>query len=164
MAIRPDWPSFRVAIPGPSQARLWVGFNGLALPRSLRAQIRRAQSLPNRAPPVAEGEQGAPASSGNWVHQSRQTACAYGVDTFEIPGRAGPHVCITHEPLSLSLKDICELAGGEVPEALLKPIVLQILLALDYLHSVAHVVHTDIQGNIMLSVDDQSIFDDVIAE
>lgn len=87
------------------------------------------------------------------------------LDTFEVPGVVGPHVCIVHEPLSLSLKDIRELADGALPESILKPVVSQILLAIDYLHSVAHVVHTDIQeGNVMLSVTDQSIFDDAVDE
>jgi serine/threonine-protein kinase SRPK3 len=52
-----------------------------------------------------------------------------------------------------------------MPEFLLKPLLTPILLALDYLHSVAQVVHTDIQeGNIRLSVPDQSVFDQVVAE
>lgn len=64
------------------------------------------------------------------------------LDTFEVPGKEGPHVCIIHEPLSLSLTDIREMAGGKLPNSILKPVVHGILLALDYLHSVAHVVLT----------------------
>lgn len=63
-------------------------------------------------------------------------------DTFEVDGVAGPHICIVHEPLSLSLRDIRGLVGGKFPESFVKPMVVPILLALDYLHSVAGVVHT----------------------
>ncbi|KAF7187656.1 Serine/threonine-protein kinase SRPK [Pseudocercospora fuligena] len=87
------------------------------------------------------------------------------LDNFELPGQVGLHTCIVHEPLSLSLKDIREMAGGQVPENILKPLVYAMLLALDYLHSVAHVVHTDIQeGNFMLSINDPSILDTLVEE
>ncbi|KAK0619995.1 kinase-like domain-containing protein [Immersiella caudata] len=80
-------------------------------------------------------------------HQGRNLVRS-ALDIFELPGPAGPH-----------------LAGGKMPEFLLKPLLTPILLALDYLHFVAQVVHTDMQeGNIMLSVPDQSILDQVVAE
>ncbi|ATY59030.1 serine threonine [Cordyceps militaris] len=86
------------------------------------------------------------------------------LDSFEVQGRKGPHVVIVHEPLSLSLGDIRGIAGGKLPGNVLKPMILGILLGLDFLHSVGHVVHTDIQeGNIMLAITDQTFFDEVVA-
>lgn len=63
-------------------------------------------------------------------------------DSFEVEGKAGTHVCLVFETLGLSLADIRELAGGKLPENLLKGLVYGLLLGLDYLHTVAHVVHT----------------------
>ncbi|KAK1673543.1 kinase-like domain-containing protein [Colletotrichum godetiae] len=86
-------------------------------------------------------------------------------DSFELQGKIGPHVCLVFETLGLSLADIRELAGGKLPENLLKGLVYGLLLGIDYMHSVAHVVHTDIQdGNIMLSISDTTILDDLVNE
>jgi hypothetical protein len=62
--------------------------------------------------------------------------------TFQLSGVVGPHTCIVHQPLSLSLRGIRELAGGRIPSEILKPLVYGMLLGLDYLHSEAQVVHT----------------------
>lgn len=64
------------------------------------------------------------------------------LDSFELPGKKGPHVCIVHEPLAWPLATIRQMAGGKVPESILKPAAYWILQGLDYLHSVAKVVHT----------------------
>ena len=64
------------------------------------------------------------------------------LDTFELPGVEGTHVCIIHKPLSLSLRDIRGMAGGQIPAEILKPMTYGMLLGLDYLHSEAQVVHT----------------------
>lgn len=64
------------------------------------------------------------------------------LDTFELEGAQGPNVCIVHKPLSLSLRDIREMADGKVPAEILKPMIYGMLLGLDYLHSEAQVVHT----------------------
>ncbi|KXH69035.1 hypothetical protein CSAL01_07477 [Colletotrichum salicis] len=86
-------------------------------------------------------------------------------DSFELQGKIGPHVCLIFETLGLSLADIRELAGGKLPENLLKGLIYGLLLGIDYMHSVAHVVHTDIQdGNIMLSISDTTILDDLVKE
>ena len=64
------------------------------------------------------------------------------LDSFELKGAQGPHTCIVHQPLSLSLRDIREIAGGQIPGSILKPVVYGMLLGLDYLHSEAQIVHT----------------------
>ncbi|KAJ6150677.1 protein kinase [Penicillium chermesinum] len=67
--------------------------------------------------------------------------------------------CLVHPPLAMS---ICELRNRIIekvlPADLLKPTLIHILLALDFLHTEAKVTHTDIQENdVMLSVEDESI-------
>ncbi|OLN81064.1 Serine/threonine-protein kinase SRPK [Colletotrichum chlorophyti] len=86
-------------------------------------------------------------------------------DSFEVDGKTGPHVCLVLGTLGLSLADIREMAGGKVPENLLKGLICGLLLGLDYLHTVAQVVHTDIQdGNIMLSIADTTVLDDLVED
>ncbi|KAJ5909550.1 protein kinase [Penicillium tannophilum] len=71
--------------------------------------------------------------------------------------------CLVHPPLAMS---ICELRNQIIekllPEDLLKPTLIHILLTLDFLHIEAKLIHTiDIQeNNIMLSVEDESILVD----
>ncbi|KAE9376111.1 putative CDK4/6 [Stipitochalara longipes BDJ] len=81
-------------------------------------------------------------------------------DQFQLPGNYGPHECLVHEPLGLTLKDIREMSEDEKVDAqLLKPIIKYLLMSLDFLHTEARVVHTDVQeGNIMLGIEDDAIF------
>lgn len=100
-------------------------------------------------------------------------------DSFQLPGKRGPHECLIHDALGLTLGEIREMSdGGKVSIDLLKPFTKCLLVALDFLHTEAHVVHTgkllqyplgplcgltvcgaDIQeGNIMLAVKDDAIF------
>lgn len=88
--------------------------------------------------------------------------------------------CLVHPPLAMSL---CELRNRTInkvlPEEFLKPVLIHILLALDFLHTEAKIVHagmiflsflmqrslvdlvTDLQeNNVMLSVEDESILVD----
>ncbi|KAJ5948102.1 protein kinase [Penicillium verhagenii] len=67
--------------------------------------------------------------------------------------------CLVHPPLAMSLCELRHRAIGKVlPEVLVKPILIHILLALDFLHTEAKIVHADLQeNNIMLSVEDESI-------
>ncbi|EFW20474.1 hypothetical protein D8B26_003151 [Coccidioides posadasii str. Silveira] len=82
------------------------------------------------------------------------------VDKFELTGPRGVHQCIVYEPLLTSLLHFqATLDPKSLPEDLLKGALQQLLLALDYLHSEAHVIHTDIQAkNIIISAKDDSIF------
>ncbi|KAF9880111.1 alpha-n-arabinofuranosidase a [Colletotrichum karsti] len=86
-------------------------------------------------------------------------------NTFELPGKKENHICLVLETLGISLADIREMAGGKVPANLLKGLIYGVLLGIDYLHSVARVIHTDIQdGNIMLSVKDRSVLDRLVED
>ncbi|KAK8196819.1 kinase-like domain-containing protein [Phyllosticta capitalensis] len=70
------------------------------------------------------------------------------------------HQCLVFEPLGMSLKELCEFSGGKVKPEVLKPIIRSILEALDFLHTEAGVVHTDIQGgNILFRTKDETAFE-----
>ncbi|PSS25265.1 hypothetical protein M430DRAFT_47747 [Amorphotheca resinae ATCC 22711] len=83
-------------------------------------------------------------------------------DSFIVTSRAGnPHQCLVHEVLS---NDILSLRytrpDRKLPEAMLKQILIHLLLALDFLHSECHIIHTDIkEENILLGLVDSSILE-----
>ena len=65
-------------------------------------------------------------------------------DSFFVTSRAGnPHQCLVHEVLS---NDILSLRytrlDRTLPEAMVKQILIHLLLALDFLHSECHIIHT----------------------
>ncbi|KAL2846366.1 protein kinase [Aspergillus pseudoustus] len=64
-----------------------------------------------------------------------------------------------HPSLAMSLFELRNRSANKyLPEKLLKPTLVHILLALDFLHTEAHIAHTDLQSkNSMLSVEDESI-------
>ncbi|KAE8322327.1 kinase-like domain-containing protein [Aspergillus sergii] len=87
------------------------------------------------------------------------------MDDFQISsaGNAHSYQCFVHPPLAMSL---CELRNrtidGVLPEDLLKSTLIHLLLALDFLHTEANIVHTNIQeDNVLLSVEDESILVDL---
>ncbi|PLN81850.1 protein kinase-like protein [Aspergillus taichungensis] len=82
------------------------------------------------------------------------------IDNFELSGPSDSHQCIVHEPLLTSLLHFqAALDAKSLPEDLLKGALQQLLEALDFLHSEAQVIHTDIQAkNIIISAMDDSIF------
>lgn len=63
-------------------------------------------------------------------------------DSFDISGPVGPHACLIHEPLCLSLEDLRQVAGGRLNPSLLKPLIRGVLRGLEYLHRRANIVHT----------------------
>ncbi|GAB1194053.1 hypothetical protein APSETT444_003292 [Aspergillus pseudonomiae] len=82
------------------------------------------------------------------------------IEEFKITGPRGSHQCIVYEPLLTSLLHFqATLNPKSLPEDLLKGALQQLLLALDYLHTEAHVIHTDIQAkNIIIGAKDDSIY------
>ena len=71
-------------------------------------------------------------------------------DSFSVTSRAGnAHRCLVHDVLS---NDILSLryarSDRKVPEPALKQILIHLLLALDFLHSECHIIHT---GRVVLS-------------
>ncbi|KAK8174977.1 kinase-like domain-containing protein [Phyllosticta citrichinensis] len=68
--------------------------------------------------------------------------------------------CLVFEPLGMSLIDLCQISGGRIEADVLKPIVRSILETLDFLHTEAGVVHTDVQGgNILFKTQDDTVFE-----
>ncbi|KAI2115024.1 hypothetical protein LOZ03_006700 [Ophidiomyces ophidiicola] len=80
-------------------------------------------------------------------------------DSFEIQGPNGTHVCLVHEPLGLSLYQVLDiLPTRTLTLEMLKPPLRNIIVALDFLHR-AKVVHTDLQArNMLLDIDDRTVF------
>ncbi|KAJ5368969.1 protein kinase, partial [Penicillium cataractarum] len=67
--------------------------------------------------------------------------------------------CLVYPPLAISLYELRYRTLEKVlPEDLLKPVLIYILLAIDFLHTEAKIIYTNIQeNNIMLSVEDKLI-------
>ncbi|RAH72515.1 U4/U6 small nuclear ribonucleoprotein PRP4 [Aspergillus aculeatinus CBS 121060] len=61
------------------------------------------------------------------------------------------HLCLVHQPLGVNTSDFLRLRNGRrVTLESMKSIIRQLLGALDFLHSVAGLIHTDIQLNNLL--------------
>lgn len=64
------------------------------------------------------------------------------VDSFEIDGTHGRHVCLVYPPLGISLGRLVKLLpDGVMNKSILKTTVRN-LAALDFFHSEAHIIHT----------------------
>lgn len=57
------------------------------------------------------------------------------LDSFKATGSAGEHLCLVHELLGMSVEALRQLLPGrELSENILKPFLIQLLQALDFLH------------------------------
>ncbi|OJI83742.1 hypothetical protein ASPTUDRAFT_75468 [Aspergillus tubingensis CBS 134.48] len=83
-------------------------------------------------------------------------------DAFDITTPDGTYPCLVHPPMHMSLHDLRMLSSSRrLSEFLLKETLKCLLQALDFLHTEANIIHTDIKpSNIMLSIDDPSILTD----
>ena len=64
-------------------------------------------------------------------------------DSFEVTSDWGNFSCLVHKPLSISLRQLrSKCLNRRMALYLLRPTLIHILLALDFLHSHAHMVHT----------------------
>ncbi|KAE8345091.1 hypothetical protein BDV24DRAFT_171035 [Aspergillus arachidicola] len=62
---------------------------------------------------------------------------------FTIAGPHGQHICLVHEPLGISASELMEWVPGRAMSLEdLKPCIRQLLVVLDFLYSIAHVIHT----------------------
>ncbi|CZT51451.1 related to protein kinase [Rhynchosporium secalis] len=87
------------------------------------------------------------------------------IDSFVAKSAIGDHHCLVHEPLLLNLLELqAILPRKRLSLDLLKRTLRHLLLSLDYLHTEAAVVHSDIQArNILLGTIDQSVYSDMDA-
>ena len=73
------------------------------------------------------------------------------LDFFEVSWPHGHHACLVHQPLGMSLFQLMKQCPDKVfTEDLLKATILRIFLALDYLHTEAHLIHTG--ASLILSI------------
>ncbi|KAG9783905.1 hypothetical protein KCU88_g2949, partial [Aureobasidium melanogenum] len=83
------------------------------------------------------------------------------LDTFKVKSRGGEHLCIVYDVLREPI-DMCmeKFPGRRFNSEKLRKLLPALLLGLDYMHSEAHVVHTDLKAdNIMMGLGDPSVLD-----
>ncbi|KAI0344763.1 kinase domain protein [Trametopsis cervina] len=85
------------------------------------------------------------------------------VDEFEVANGEHRYQCLIHEPLSTTVAAFRRLLPSKaLPLQVCKGVLVHVLLALDFLHTEANIVHTDIQEkNILLGMDKQTSGQDV---
>ncbi|RAK85207.1 kinase-like protein [Aspergillus costaricaensis CBS 115574] len=68
------------------------------------------------------------------------------LDHFYLQGPHGCHACLVHEPLGMTADFLVTMAPrNERTLDFMKPAIRQLLVALDFLHSECHIIHTDLQ-------------------
>lgn len=84
------------------------------------------------------------------------------LDSFKVTGPDGDHHCLVHTPLWDSVKSVLtQQPTGRLSPSVLGLVLHRLLLALDFLHSQCHLVHTDLKyDNIMFGIEDDSVFED----
>ncbi|EAW06693.1 protein kinase domain protein [Aspergillus clavatus NRRL 1] len=75
------------------------------------------------------------------------------------PDKESVHTCLVHPPLGISLDQLTRLLPDRVmSSAMVRTTIRNILAALDFLHTDARIIHTDLQpSNILLGIKDNSI-------
>ncbi|KAL4759664.1 putative protein kinase [Aspergillus foveolatus] len=79
-------------------------------------------------------------------------------DSFDLQGPGGTHRCLVLQPMTMTLLEMTRMNPRPFDLPLLKMTVKRLLLALDFLHAEAGVIHTDLKtDNLMLSLEDTSM-------
>ncbi|KAJ5803907.1 uncharacterized protein N7518_000210 [Penicillium psychrosexuale] len=81
------------------------------------------------------------------------------LDSFQIDDAKGSYQAIVHQPLGIRLSDIRHRFPDKIlPEESVKLVLVHLLFALDYLHTKAGIIYTDIQeNNILVGIEDESV-------
>ncbi|KAF7198303.1 Serine/threonine-protein kinase SRPK [Pseudocercospora fuligena] len=80
--------------------------------------------------------------------------------TFRVEADGSEHTCALFEPLGTSLEKLKKLCPGNViPADILRVITKEVLIALDFLHTEAQIVHTDLlPDNLICRAKDPDVF------
>ncbi|KAE8133555.1 kinase domain protein [Aspergillus pseudotamarii] len=82
-------------------------------------------------------------------------------DSFELQGPGGTHQCLVLQPMHMTLLEMMRMNPRPFNLPLLRMTVRRLLLALDFLHAEAEVIHTDLKtDNLMLSLESSSLLAD----
>ena len=84
------------------------------------------------------------------------------INHFHIAGTHGEHLCMLFPPHGSSLSYMHGILEGPFPPYYVKSIALNILLGLNFLHTEAHMIHTDLNmKNILLGLKDHSVLSQI---
>ncbi|CAG8029671.1 unnamed protein product [Penicillium salamii] len=86
-------------------------------------------------------------------------------DSFELQGHIGKHRCLVLQPMHMTILEMMRLNPKPFDLPLLKMTLRRLLLVLDFLHTEADTIHTDLKtDNLMLSLEDSTMLGDFAAE
>ncbi|KAG8626011.1 hypothetical protein KVT40_006412 [Elsinoe batatas] len=85
------------------------------------------------------------------------------LDSFEVSGPYGKHICLIHQPMGMSLEEMRSLIDAKViDDYILRWVFRAVHLGMKFLHEEAGIIHTDLQpNNILLGMHDSAILVDV---
>ncbi|QMW26721.1 hypothetical protein G4B84_001966 [Aspergillus flavus NRRL3357] len=80
---------------------------------------------------------------------------------FYVQGPSGRHICLVHEPLGMNANELLRhIPGRTMTLESMKPAIRQLLGVLDFLHSVARLIHTGTLKNLLLPTPSSSALAD----